>query len=217
MYYQIKGLVLSAKTIKETDKTATIYSYQWGKVSIILPSAKKINAKLAAASEPLTESDFIVYQSHPSMRPKATGANIINNHSALKLDLKRNVYGLYAAEISEKLVAYNSPNEKKYALISRIWEILESSQNVPRALTAFVLRFLKLSGYGFSEYLIENAHLAPPDIEKDIKKLSKSHGCALDSFELDDERIWKYVESYLTNYMPKPSVGIFLDKLNIGS
>ena len=215
MYYQIKGLVLSSKTAKEADKTAIIYSYQWGKVSIILPSAKKINAKLSAASEPLTESEFIVYQSHPLMRPKATGANIINNHSALKSDLKKNVYGLYAAEISEKLVAYNSPNEKKYVLISRIWEILESSQNAPRALTAFVLRFLKLSGYGFSEYLIENKHLIEPDMENGIRKLSNTSGSTLDEIELDDMRIWKYVENYLINYMPKPSVGIFLNKLGI--
>lgn len=215
MYYQIKALVLNAKTQKEADKTATVYSYQWGKVSLIFPSAKKINAKLAAASEPLTESELIVYQSHPSMRPKVTGANIINNHSALKSDLKRNLYGLYAAEISEKLVAYNSPNEKKYVLLSRIWEILESSQNAPRALTAFVLRFLKLSGYGFSEYLVENKHLIEPDMENCIRMLSKSAGSDLETFEVDDMRVWKYVENYLNNYIPKPAVGIFLNKLGL--
>ncbi|MCL2485943.1 MAG: recombination protein O N-terminal domain-containing protein, partial [Endomicrobia bacterium] len=60
MYYQIKGLVLNSNTHGEADKIATIYSYEWGKIQAIVPSAKKIAAKLSAAIEPLTESEFMV-------------------------------------------------------------------------------------------------------------------------------------------------------------
>ncbi|MDR3243219.1 MAG: recombination protein O N-terminal domain-containing protein, partial [Elusimicrobiota bacterium] len=76
MYYQIKGLVLNSRTQGESDKIALIYSYEWGKISSIVPSAKKITAKLNGATEPLTESEFMVYQNHSSMRPKITGAQI---------------------------------------------------------------------------------------------------------------------------------------------
>jgi DNA repair protein RecO (recombination protein O) len=214
MYYQIKGLVLSAHTQSEADKIAVIYCYQWGKVSLIFPGAKKINAKLSSAAEPLTESEFIVYQNHPNMRPKVTGANIINNNSLVKSDFNRNLFALYAAEISSKLAGYNIENKEKYILIARIWQVLGTCKNLRRALTAFVLRFLQLSGYSFSEYLFSNNASIDSLTQQQIIKLSKCSGEHLDNFDFNDERIWKFVENYLAGYIKKSSVGLFMEKLN---
>jgi DNA repair protein RecO (recombination protein O) len=214
MYYQIKGLVLSAHTQGEADKSAIVYCYQWGKVSLIFPGAKKINAKLSSAAEPLTESEFIVYQNHPLMRPKVTGANIINNYSLVKSDFQRNLFALYAAEISSKLAGYNIENKEKYILIARIWEVLGTCQNLRRALTAFVLRFLQLSGYSFGEYLFANGGIIDEDTQMQIMKLSKCSGEVIDKFDFNDARIWKFVENYLAGHIKKSSVGLFMEKLN---
>ncbi|MDR1952506.1 MAG: DNA repair protein RecO [Elusimicrobiota bacterium] len=215
MYYQIKGLVLNAKQQGEADKSATIYSYQWGKIVLTFPGAKKINAKLSAAAEPLTESEFMVCQKHSLMRPKAVGANIINNNSKIKSDFRRNLYALYAGEISEKLAAYNVKNEHKYLLLSRVWEILGVCSNPRRALTAFVLRFLKLSGYAFSDYLKQNEDVLDLELQRNIAEISRCSGDDIDDFDFDDKKVWKCVENYLLNYIKKPSVGIFIEKINI--
>jgi DNA repair protein RecO (recombination protein O) len=216
MYYTVKGLVLNANISAEADKVITVYTYEWGKIQAVVPSAKKIKAKLASATEPLTESEFMVFQSHPSMRPKITGAGIINNNTAVKTDIKRNLYALYAAEISDKFAPFNMENAEKYELIVRAWQLLGSCGYPQRVLTAFVLRFLKLSGYGFNDYLRNNNTFMDKDIEKGIRRFSSCSGDEADNIcEYDDGKIWNYVESYLTNYIKKPSVGVFMRKLGL--
>lgn len=214
MYYHIKGLVLNSAVRAEADKLITLYSYEWGKIQAVVPGAKKISAKLSGATEPLTESEFMVFQSHPSMRPKITGARIIKNNTGVKTDFKKNLYALYAAEISEKFVPFNMDNAEKYELIARVWELLGKCRHPRRVLTAFVLRFLKLSGYGFLDYLKYNNSFIDKEIELGIKKFSSCSGDDADSVcEFDDVKIWNYVETYLTNYISRPSVGIFLKKI----
>lgn len=216
MYYHIKGLVLNAGVQAEADKIITLYSYEWGKIYATVPGAKKITAKLAGATEPLTESEFMVFQAHPSVRPKITGAVIIENNTKIKTDFKRNLYALYAAEISAKLAPYNMENTQKYQLISRIWEVLGECEVPKRALSAFVLRLLKLSGYSFTDYLKNNTHSFDISLEKDIRKLSRCSGNSLDDFSgCDDDKIWNYLESYLSNYIYRPSVGAFIKKIGL--
>ena len=216
MYYTIKGLVLNTGIQAEADKLITVYSYEWGKIQAVVPSAKKINAKLAAATEPLTESEFMVFQNHPSMRPKITGANIINNNTAVKSDFKRNIYALYAAEISDKFAPFNSENAEKYDLIARVWHLLGVCRFPQKVLTAFVLRFLKLSGYGYIDYLKHNSSVIDKKIEKGIRKFSSCSGDEADNIcEFDDNKIWNYVETYLMNYIKKPAVGVFIKKINL--
>ncbi|AKL97978.1 DNA repair protein RecO [Endomicrobium proavitum] len=215
MYYQIKALVLNSSQSSESDKHVTLYTYQWGKVKAVVPSAKKIAAKLNAATEPLTESELMVFQNHQSVRPKVTGAQIINNNSKIKTDFKRNLYALYACEVCDKLAPFNFENSDKYELLARVWEVLADCKFPQRAVVAFVLRFLKLSGYGFADYLKNNASL-DKNTELLIRKLSNCRGEDVDNIgDIDDNKIWLYVETYLTNYVKRPSVGVFLKKINL--
>jgi DNA repair protein RecO (recombination protein O) len=215
MYYIIKGLILNSKIHDEHNKLVTIYSYEWGKIQAVAPSAKKIAAKLSAATELITESEFMVYNNHPYLRPKVTGASIIRNNTKVKADFKRNLYALYAAEIGDKFAPFNCQNCQKYDLITRIWEILGICKYPKRALAAFVLRFLKLSGYSFSDYLKNINVIVDKDIEKNIKRLSSCSGNDIDLFDgLEDDRIWNYVETYVTNYIRRPFVSVFLQKID---
>ena len=214
MYYIIKGLVLNTKIQGEYDKLITLYSYEFGKVQAIVPSAKKIVAKLSSATEPLTESEFLVFSTPLAMRAKITGASIIKNNTRIKIDLNKNLYALYAAEISDKFTPFNLENSRKYDLIVRIWEILKTCKYPKRALIAFILRFLKLSGYAFSYYLKRANTFVSKNIENAIKKLSSCSGNDIDSMdELEDEKIWNCVEFYITSYISRPSLSVFLEKI----
>lgn len=215
VYYTIKGLILNSKTHGEYDKLVTIYSYEWGKIQAVVPGAKRITAKLSAATELLTESEFMVYNNHPSIRSKVTGADIIRNNAKIKTDFQRNLYALYAAEIGDKFAPFNLENHEKYDLIVRIWEILGICKYPKCALTAFALRFLKLSGYSFSDYLKNANVVVDKSVEKNIKKLSNCSGNDVDLFEgLEGDKIWNYVETYITNYIRRPSISVFLQKID---
>ncbi|MDR2645139.1 MAG: DNA repair protein RecO [Endomicrobium sp.] len=217
MYYTINGLVLNSKIHGEYDKLITVYSYQWGKIQAVVPSAKKIAAKLSSATETLTESEFHVFNSHPSIRPKIIGASIINNNTIIKNNFMRNLCALYAAEVSDKFASFNLENTEKYDLIARIWEILSICKHPKRALISFILRFLKLSGYSFSEYIRNNNTFIDERMTMNIKKLSNCSGNKVDFIDVEDEKVWNYVESYLTNYIRRPAISVFLQKMDAKS
>jgi DNA repair protein RecO (recombination protein O) len=214
MYYITKGLILNSKIKAERDKLVTIYSYAWGKIQAVVPGAKKIAAKLSSATEPLTESEFIVFNNDFS-RPTITGAQILENNTKVKIHFERNLYALYAAEITDKFASFNLENTAKYDLIVRIWEVLGICKYPKRALIAFILRFLKLSGYSFSDYLSNNNVFIDKEIGKIVKKLSNCSGYEVDLLpNVEDDRIFNYVETYITNYIPRPALSIFLTKMS---
>ncbi|MDR1122773.1 MAG: DNA repair protein RecO [Endomicrobium sp.] len=216
MYYTINGLVLNSKIYGEYDKLITVYSYQWGKIQAVAPSAKKIAAKLLSATEILTESEFHVFSSRLSIRPKITGANIVNNNTIIKNNFMRNLCALYVAEVSDKFVPFNLENTKKYDLIVRVWGILSTCKYPKRVLVSFILRFLKLSGYSFSEYIKNNNTFIDERVAMSIKKLSNCSGNDVDLIDgVEDEKVWNYVEYYIANYIRLPAISVFLQKMNV--
>ncbi|WP_413853412.1 DNA repair protein RecO [Candidatus Ruminimicrobium bovinum] len=218
MYHNIKALILNCEISSEADKIITAYTDKWGKINAIVPGAKKIVAKLSAATEPVTESELIVYQNSQYGRPTVTGAKILNNNTELKQDFNRMMLAFYVNEISAKFAPVHLPNLKKYELISRTWQLLVTAEIPIRVLTAFSLRLLKLSGYNMIDYLNRNySNMKKEDIIY-LKKISNCCGDDLDTVEEllcnDDKAMWGYVESYLKTYISQPSVGIFLRKIN---
>ncbi len=218
MYYNIKALILNVKISSDADKIITIYTNSMGKINAVVPGAKKIIAKLSAATEPVTESELIIYQTSQYSKPTVTGARILNNNTKVKQDFYKNLLAFYVCEISDKIVPFHLPNIKKYDLIARTWALLAESQNPLRVLTAFSLRLLKISGYSMIDYLKRNySNIKKEDILY-LKKISNCSGNSLDSVEelgnSDDKIMWNYVESYIKTYVPQLSVGLFLKKIN---
>jgi DNA repair protein RecO (recombination protein O) len=109
---------------------------------------------------------------------------------------------------------FNMENKEKYYLIARIWELLSVCKYPKRALISFVLRFLKLSGYSFFDYLKSDGIFINKNIKNTIRKLSNCSGNDLDLFEdIEENKILNYIEVYITNYISRPSLCIFLKKI----
>ena len=128
MYYNIKALILNTKLSSEADKVIVAYTNNIGKIYAVVPGAKKIIAKLNAATEPITESELIIYQNSQYSRPTVTGARILNNNTQVKQDFYKNLLAFYVCEISDKIVPLHMPNIKKYELIKRTWNLLATSK-----------------------------------------------------------------------------------------
>jgi DNA repair protein RecO (recombination protein O) len=208
MYYQLKSLVLRVRISDEADKLATLYTYEWGKVTALVPGAKKIKAKLSAATEPVSETELMVYVASPTARPTVTGAKIIDSFASLRYDWRRFALAQYCAEITEVLTPFNSENARKYELLARTWKLLEAAQHPWRIFAAFTLRFLKYSGYSFTDYLKKSGHPIPPKEMQAIQKMATLSGDDVDK-ELDIEEnlekdIQRRQDSYINLYLPRP-------------
>ena len=208
MYYQLKGLVLRSRVSAEADKLVTLYTYEWGKITAVVPGAKKIKAKFSAAAEPVTESEFMVYAKNESMRPKVTGAKLTESFAALRKDWRNFSIAAYCGEVCDLLTPFNAENVRKYELLQRTWELLGGARNPWRIYTAFVLRFLKLSGYNFYEF-IKSENISMPESEINaIAHLSTLSGEHIDrQYELSAEsenRVRRYLDAYLTLHLARP-------------
>ncbi|MGA2090671.1 MAG: DNA repair protein RecO [Endomicrobiales bacterium] len=208
MYYQVKGLILRSQVCGEADKSIIAFTDQWGKISLMVPGAKKIKAKLAAATDPVTETDFIVYAAHHRARPKVTGAKVIDHYLPIKRKWQSFVYAQYCAELCDALTPFNMENERTYDLISRSWKLLATVRNPERIVMAFSLRFLKLSGYSFVEYLNNHETYLEPAEEALIRKLATLSGEELDvdpAITPDQEQsVKRHINNYVGLYLQRP-------------
>ncbi len=208
MYYQLKSLVLKERISSEADKLVTAYTLEWGKIVAMAPGAKKIKAKLAAATEPVMESDLLIYMAHPTARAKVTGAVIVDGFAALRTDWRRFVMAQSCAEIADALTPLNAENPKKYELLARTWKLLETARHPWRIFAAFTLRFLKLSGYSFTEYITHGSTCIPEAEKKMIRRIATLSGEDVDR-EGDmphdmEKKITGHLYAYLNLYLPYP-------------
>jgi hypothetical protein len=170
-------------------------------------------------TEPITENDFLVYVRHARARPKVTGVKAITRFPGLYKDWRRCVAAQYCAEVMDAIVPFNSPNPKKYELLKRTWTLLENVSNPRRIVQGFIVRFLQLSGYSFTEFLKQHPELMPRDDHKIIKQLACLSGndldCMADWSPKMEETAEKYIHRYLDLYLSRPlSTKIFLNKID---
>lgn len=209
MYYRLNGLVLNTRISGEADKSAIIYTREWGKISAIVPGAKKIKAKLNAQTEPVVEGEYMVYMAGPSARAKVTGARIAEGFIPLRTDWRKFSYAAACAELTDLLTPFNLESPQKYDLLARTWKLLETAAKPRRIYTAFALRFLRLSGYSFVDYISREGRLGGGGEEFEaIRKFSTLSGTEVDngigvSEELE-RRITARVDRYLAEYIPRP-------------
>jgi DNA repair protein RecO (recombination protein O) len=221
MYYQLNGLVLNVRVCGEADKSATIYTREWGKLSALVPGAKKIKAKLGAATEPVVEGEYMVYMAGPQARAKITGAKITSGFMPLRTDWRRFAVASACSEVTDLLTPYNLENSQKYDLLSRTWKLLETARHPWRIYTAFTLRFLRLSGYSFVEY-IRRENTAPAVDKHEfeaIRKFSTLSGEEVDNetgiSEALEARVGRHLDRYLSIYIQRPLLTkIFWQKAN---
>ena len=201
MYYNINALVLNAKVAAEADKALLLYTREWGKISVVAPGAKKITAKMAGATEPVMESQFMVYTKSSAARPKLTGARIVNGFLNLRRDWKRLAAAMCCGEVVDVLSPYNLENGQKYDLLARTWQLLETAENPARIFAAFALRFLKLSGYSFVEFIKqENVGLSVRESGA-IYQCATQSGEMIDSCEKFDSHTERRVLMHISNYI----------------
>jgi len=207
MYTQVNGLVLSTSISAEADKVVTLYTRELGKITCVAPGAKKITARLAGATEPITESEFIVYQSRHSVRPKITGARMVNSFGAFSREWRRAVLAYSCAELCSVMTPYHAEHVQKYDLLRRSWQLLEKASHPRRVLIAYALRFIRLSGYNFVDYLKRESYRCPPDQLQCIVRLGALSGQEIDALALEDlpeeqeQRILWFITWYLEHHI----------------
>jgi len=146
----------------EADRYADVLTREYGKIRLILPGVRRIQAKLATAVEPLRESSLIAYSpGQPEMFPegaKLVGAELLAGNWYFLQSTERYLWAMYLAEITAALLGYYLANQRQYELFRRTLQLLKETTNYWRLADGYLLRLTASLGYNFWEYIVRSGH-----------------------------------------------------------
>lgn len=150
-YKKLTGIILKKQNYKEADQILTVWSREAGKVRVLAKSIRLPKSKLSHAVSDLSVSYLDIAGNH---LPVLIGAKTIRQFQAIREDLQKTAFGLYAAELMLKMTADEHPNSQAYDLLHNFLLNLEDEHYFPRngnILDNFSLDLLEVLGFKFPQ------------------------------------------------------------------
>ena len=146
MYKNVKAIVLREVRYKEADRILTLYSAEEGKITASAHGALSKKSCLAASTQHLTYSDFVL--DYRNGRYSVKEAGIIEQFAILRADYSNYSLACYFAECIEYLCPEETPEETILRLLlNSLYALNHSLYPQEQIKAAFELRLLSELGY----------------------------------------------------------------------
>lgn len=152
-YYSTLAFVLRQEPIKEYDRRYIFFTQEFGKLSLLAPGARKINAKLAGHLEMPALAQIQFTMSH---NPRLITALEENPYSEIKKRKKSLIVAFWITDLVDELVIERQPDADIWKLLFDTFYFLEKNLNKFSEIADFTwiyfnAQFLKI--LGFSPFL----------------------------------------------------------------
>jgi len=143
--FKAEGLVLRTRILGEADRLVTLLTPGEGKFEAVARGARKIKSKLAAGVDLFTYGRFTFHRG--KTWPIITGQDPIERFSWFRDNPDLYPYGLYTAELTDRLVSGEEPCSEIFQLLLEVWRLL--GENTDRFLVcrSFELKLAHAAGY----------------------------------------------------------------------
>lgn len=143
--FKAEGLVLRTRILGEADRLVTLLTWEEGKFEAVARGARKIKSKLAAGVDLFTHGRFTFYRG--KTWPVITGQDPIERFPWFREDPDLYPYGLYMAELIDRLISGEESCEEICRLLLDGWRLL--GEDIDRTLLcrAFELKLAAAAGY----------------------------------------------------------------------
>lgn len=143
-----EGFVLSKINYGDTSVIVSLYTKDFGRLSLILKGARSPKSKLSNIVDPLNHINVVFYKKESRDIQLMSGADLINHFPGIKSDFDGLKYALAILELIQKLIPEHEINLRMFAGIQRIFFLLDSSDELPAVLFGrFLMFFLTETGY----------------------------------------------------------------------
>ena len=143
--YKAEGIVIKRKNFGEADRFLTVFTKQYGKISIKAKGVRKISSRRGAHVELLNLVDMNLYKGHSL--PILTEAQSVNNFPMLKADLRSVGIAYHLCELVDSLCPENQENFKVFILLLETLLKLEEKDEAPRIVEKFERELLLSLGF----------------------------------------------------------------------
>ncbi|MDO9534284.1 MAG: DNA repair protein RecO [Bacillota bacterium] len=141
-----RALVLRSQPLGERDRLLSLLTWERGKLSAVAPGARKIKSKLAAGVDYFTCGSFLLHQGKSLYT--VNQLEIETNFSRIGENIKDYAYGMYFAELAEKLLEEGESYPDVFDLLLSCWgHLLDKKADRDVLARFFELRILSILGY----------------------------------------------------------------------
>jgi len=143
--FKDEGLVLRTRPLGEADRLVTLLSRRGGKFEAVARGARKMKSKLAAGVDIFTCGEYTFHRG--KTWPIITGQHPLERFMWFREDPELYPYGLYLAELTDRLVVGEEPCPELYRLLLDGWRLLGENGDRGLILRAFELKLVHYLGY----------------------------------------------------------------------
>ncbi len=143
--FKAEGLILRTCVLGEADRLVTLLSWEEGKFEAVARGARKIKSKLAAGVDIFTYGRFTLHRG--KTWPTITGQDAIEHFYWFRDEPDLYAYGLYFAELTDRLVAGKEQCADICRLLLESWRLLGEQGDYQLLCRTFELKLASSSGY----------------------------------------------------------------------
>jgi DNA repair protein RecO (recombination protein O) len=148
--HRTHAIVLRTRKVRESSKIVVLFTKECGRISAIAKGGLKPKSKFGSSLELFTRSSIIFYKKENRELHTLSHSESLEVFKGIKDDVFKLAYASVAAEMVERLMPVEEPNEPLYGLLVAVLReinLAERSQ-LELILTSYELKTLYLVGYG---------------------------------------------------------------------
>ena len=145
-YIKSGGIVLKEVNTGEADKVVTILTKAYGKISGYAKGARRTKSPLAAGTQFLCYSDFVMFKGKELY--SISNCDIIEAFYEIRNDIVKLTYSAHIADIVNDVIQEEQPAGRVMQLFLNTLHMLAKTDKSPELIIRiFELRFLSILGY----------------------------------------------------------------------
>ncbi|OGZ05311.1 MAG: DNA repair protein RecO [Candidatus Lloydbacteria bacterium RIFCSPHIGHO2_01_FULL_49_22] len=141
--YKTEAIVIKRRNWKEADKILTVFTKEYGKISVLAKGVRKLSSRRAPVVELFNHTELMLHQA--SFLDIVTEAAIHNSFETIKKDLVRISRAYEACELVEYLTGEDQENEDVFYLLLSYLEQINTHE--PASTAQFKRQILSALGY----------------------------------------------------------------------
>lgn len=143
--FKDEGLIIRTRVLGEADRLVTLLTLESGKFEAVARGARKMKSRLAAGVDIFTRGHYTFHRG--KTWPVITGQDPIEQFVWFREDPALYPYGLYLAELTDRLIAGEEPCPEVYRLLLDGWRLLGAGGDRFLLCRAFELKLASAMGY----------------------------------------------------------------------
>jgi len=146
-YYKTKAFTLVSNRYMESDRIVTFFTYDSGKVPLIIKGVRRTKSHFGSVAEPFTQSTIMFYKSTPDKLGVVEQTEIAYSNSNIRETYIGMIVLGYIASLLDVCLESYSQDTGIYHLIEHLLFALGSKQDIEKSVMIFEWRLIAILGY----------------------------------------------------------------------